>query len=131
MDIEASKYLVENAISTLEAAELGASPAKEEYKRRLADTLGGPCRSRVLAFNACTASSVASAASSSVSSPSGDTSMCDPSLRMLYVANKSHEGPRSTRHVPQSPERILDAPDLLDDYYLNLLDWNSENILGV
>ena len=36
-----------------------------------------------------------------------------------------------TRHIPQSPERILDAPDLLDDYYLNLLDWNAQNILGV
>ena len=23
----------------------------------------------------------------------------------------------------QSPDKILDAPDLVDDYYLNLLDW--------
>ena len=35
------------------------------------------------------------------------------------------------RHIPQSPERILDAPELLDDYYLNLLDWSSSNVLGV
>ena len=35
-----------------------------------------------------------------------------------------------SRHIPQAPERILDAPELLDDYYLNLLDWNAENILG-
>ena len=27
----------------------------------------------------------------------------------------------------QAPERILDAPDLTDDYYLNLLDWSSTN----
>ena len=33
------------------------------------------------------------------------------------------------RHVPQSQERILDAPDLVDDYYLNLMDWNSSNIV--
>ena len=31
----------------------------------------------------------------------------------------------------QAPERILDAPELLDDYYLNLLDWSSTNVLGV
>lgn len=33
--------------------------------------------------------------------------------------------------IPQFPERILDAPDLVDDYYLNLLDWGPSNILAV
>eukprot|EP00189_Rhodosorus_marinus_P002787 CAMPEP_0113968802 /NCGR_PEP_ID=MMETSP0011_2-20120614/9784_1 /TAXON_ID=101924 /ORGANISM="Rhodosorus marinus" /LENGTH=485 /DNA_ID=CAMNT_0000982029 /DNA_START=343 /DNA_END=1800 /DNA_ORIENTATION=+ /assembly_acc=CAM_ASM_000156 len=52
--------------------------------------------------------------------------------RVLYSQN-SQIGPRkrSTRNIPQVPERILDAPDLLDDFYLNLLDWNSENILAI
>ena len=31
----------------------------------------------------------------------------------------------------QAPERILDAPELLDDYYLNLLDWGKNNVLSV
>lgn len=31
----------------------------------------------------------------------------------------------------QTAERVLDAPDLLDDYYLNLLDWSSSNVLAV
>ncbi len=35
------------------------------------------------------------------------------------------------RCIPQFPEKILDAPDLVDDYYLNLLDWSSENVLAV
>jgi cell division cycle protein 20 (cofactor of APC complex) len=35
------------------------------------------------------------------------------------------------RHIPQAAERTLDAPDLLDDYYLNLLDWSVNNILAV
>ena len=30
-------------------------------------------------------------------------------------------------HLAQAPERILDAPDITDDYYLNLLDWSSLN----
>ena len=29
------------------------------------------------------------------------------------------------------PEKVLDAPDLLDDYYLHLLDWSSTNQLAV
>ena len=32
---------------------------------------------------------------------------------------------------PQAPERILDAPELLDDYYLNLLDWGCNNVVAV
>jgi cell division cycle 20, cofactor of APC complex len=31
----------------------------------------------------------------------------------------------------QSAERILDAPELVDDYYLNLLDWGSNNVLSI
>jgi len=29
------------------------------------------------------------------------------------------------------PFKVLDAPALKDDYYLNLLDWSSKNILAV
>ena len=29
-------------------------------------------------------------------------------------------------HPPQ-PTKILDAPDMLDDYYLNLIDWSCSN----
>lgn len=35
------------------------------------------------------------------------------------------------RHIPQSSERTLDAPDILDDLYLNLLDWGSGNVLSI
>ena len=27
--------------------------------------------------------------------------------------------------------QVLDAPELADDYYLNLVDWSSTNVLGV
>jgi hypothetical protein len=49
-------------------------------------------------------------------------------LLPLYTQNVGPQpGRRAYRHLPQAPERILDAPDLLDDYYLNLLDWSSQN----
>ena len=35
------------------------------------------------------------------------------------------------RKIPKTPVRILDAPNLVDDYYLNLLDWGKENIIAV
>jgi len=36
-----------------------------------------------------------------------------------------------TRQISTCPERILDAPNLVDDYYLNVLDWSSRNILAI
>ena len=38
---------------------------------------------------------------------------------------------KTKRAIPTAPERVLDAPGLLNDYYLNLVDWNCKNILAV
>ena len=35
------------------------------------------------------------------------------------------------RKIPQEPERILDAPNLTDNFYYNPLDWGAKNILSV
>ena len=29
------------------------------------------------------------------------------------------------------PERVLDAPKMVDDFYLNLLDWSPHNVLAI
>ena len=40
--------------------------------------------------------------------------------------------PRKTpRTLSRVPFKVLDAPDLQDDYYLNLVDWSSTNTLAV
>jgi len=33
--------------------------------------------------------------------------------------------------VGKTPYKVLDAPELADDFYLNLVDWSETNILGV
>jgi cell division cycle 20-like protein 1, cofactor of APC complex len=38
---------------------------------------------------------------------------------------------RQPRHISKVPYKVLDAPELADDFYLNLVDWGSANILGV
>ncbi|RIB22307.1 hypothetical protein C2G38_1007703 [Gigaspora rosea] len=35
------------------------------------------------------------------------------------------------RYISRTPYKVLDAPDLQDDFYLNLVDWSSTNVLGV
>lgn len=35
------------------------------------------------------------------------------------------------RKISKNPQKILDAPGLQDDYYLNLMDWSSQNMLAI
>lgn len=51
-------------------------------------------------------------------------------MKSLYsVAKESKK--MTHRIIPSAPERILDAPEFRDDYYLNLIDWSSNNFLAV
>ncbi|CAH2354156.1 APC/C activator protein Cdc20p [[Candida] railenensis] len=35
------------------------------------------------------------------------------------------------KKIPTAPERVLDAPGLVDDFYLNLIAWSSTNLLAI
>ncbi|PPD90838.1 hypothetical protein GOBAR_DD12221 [Gossypium barbadense] len=43
----------------------------------------------------------------------------------------SHSPVKAPRKVPTSPYKVLDAPGLEDDFYLNLVDWSPNNVLAV
>ena len=47
------------------------------------------------------------------------------SVHLLYSPKKT------IRRIPKVPYKVLDAPDLQDDFYLNLIDWSSSNVLSV
>lgn len=47
-------------------------------------------------------------------------------LNMLGSPSK-----KAMRKISKTPYKILDAPALQDDYYLNLVDWSCSNILSV
>lgn len=87
-----------------------------------------PTRNRILNFN-----------SPSSSNPVTPTRRLDTPTDEVYslspVRSQSRsllESPRrSLRNVCKTPYRVLDAPDLADDFYLNLVDWSSTNMLGV
>ena len=48
-----------------------------------------------------------------------------------YLLANYCTNPSFKRKINSTPERILDAPNLVDDYYLNLLDWGNSDILAV
>jgi cell division cycle 20-like protein 1 (cofactor of APC complex) len=47
------------------------------------------------------------------------------SLRLMSRPTKSK------RKIAKVPFKVLDAPALQDDFYLNLVDWSSQNVLAV
>ncbi|XP_037132405.1 cell division cycle protein 20 homolog isoform X1 [Syngnathus acus] len=53
------------------------------------------------------------------------------SLKSVYSHTVTPMSNKKTRYIASTSEKILDAPDVRDDFYLNLLDWNSSNIMAV
>lgn len=53
-------------------------------------------------------------------------------LKVLYSGQTRTPGSvTKNRYISSTPDRVLDAPDLCNDFYLNLLDWSSQNLLAV
>lgn len=62
---------------------------------------------------------------------SQNLSLNDPFLgRRLYSQEMLGSFERC-RKIPREPFKVLDAPYLQDDFYLNVIDWSSRNMLGV
>jgi len=116
MDIEISHFnlMKENANPNM------CSPSKEEYREKLAESLfeGRMTKdAKILAFK------------NKAPAPKEGT---QNGQRVLYSCNKNTVPTgKSVRHIPQKPEKILDAPSISDDYYLNLIDWSKTNILAI
>ncbi|GAB5366333.1 hypothetical protein AAMO2058_001135000 [Amorphochlora amoebiformis] len=51
--------------------------------------------------------------------------VCNNSQGLLYTPRKT------PRKIAKSPFKVLDAPSLKDDFYLNLVDWSGLNVLAV
>ncbi|XP_042191780.1 cell division cycle protein 20 homolog [Callorhinchus milii] len=52
-------------------------------------------------------------------------------LKVLYSQKTPSSTKKISRYIPSMPERILDAPEIRNDYYLNLIDWSTLNYLAV
>lgn len=51
---------------------------------------------------------------------------------VFVYSQKLLRSPRKpTRKISKIPFKVLDAPELQDDFYLNLVDWSSLNVLSV
>jgi cell division cycle protein 20 (cofactor of APC complex) len=87
------------------------------YQSTLASACGISTNTRILAFKPAPPES---------SKPIDLRSQYNRPLKAASAVNAV-----SRRRIPSAPERVLDAPGLVDDYYLNLLDWSSGNQVAI
>ncbi|KAG4428684.1 Glycosylated integral ER membrane protein [Cadophora sp. M221] len=93
------------------------SPNTVAYQDSLASACGVSLNQRILAFK-----------------PAAPESSKPVDLRSQYnrpIKNSNAASAQFRRRVATAPERVLDAPGLVDDYYLNLLDWSSGNQVAI
>lgn len=87
------------------------------YESSLASACGISTNQRILAFK-----------------PAPPESSKPIDLRTQYnrpLKQASSQSAQFRRRIQSAPERVLDAPGLVDDYYLNLLDWSSQNQVAI
>ncbi|KAG6828303.1 hypothetical protein H0H92_008468, partial [Tricholoma furcatifolium] len=86
-----------------------------------------PTRRRIFAYSS--PSSNPATPTRRLDDPTDDAYSMSP---VRAASRRLLESPRpQPRSVCKTPYRVLDAPDLADDFYLNLVDWSSTNVLGV
>lgn len=93
------------------------SPNTTAYKNSLANACGVSVNTRILEFKPAPPES------------SKPIDLRQQYNRPLKPANASSAQFR--RRIATGPERVLDAPGLIDDYYLNLLDWSCGNQVAI
>ncbi|KAL8798495.1 MAG: hypothetical protein Q9182_006618 [Xanthomendoza sp. 2 TL-2023] len=106
-------------IEESEDAKTYTKPAPDAlaYESSLATACGVSLNTRILAFKPTPPES---------SKPIDLRSQYNRPLKPANAASAQFR-----RRVLTAPERVLDAPGLVDDYYLNLLDWSSGNQVAI
>ncbi|XP_028448066.1 cell division cycle protein 20 homolog isoform X2 [Perca flavescens] len=52
-------------------------------------------------------------------------------LKVLYSQGATPASVKKTRYISSNPDKFLDAPDVRNDFYLNVIDWSSQNVVAV
>ncbi|XP_065847172.1 cell division cycle 20.2, cofactor of APC complex-like [Euphorbia lathyris] len=111
MDMDFAHYMLTEGKKVEENA-LPCSPSSQAYRKQLAEILN--MNRRILAFK---------------NKPTAPVELIPQ--QHISSANLQPKPKKPRRHIPQTSERTLDAPELVDDFYLNLLDWGSSNVLAI
>ncbi|XP_053666795.1 cell division cycle protein 20 homolog [Anopheles marshallii] len=104
--------------SAAAATNVPASPKQSERMKSLSEAMSG-CdisKQRLLSFR--------------TKVPAPPEGHINP-LKAIYSVKTPMSAKSGSRYIPNAPERILDAPEIMNDYYLNLMDWSMDNVIAV
>ncbi|KAH8102320.1 WD40-repeat-containing domain protein [Cristinia sonorae] len=120
-----SRDTVDEVAANLDMMSLNSQTTSPGHTARLAAATGVPLNRRILSYHEAPPPS----ASDSLLSQQREL------VRPLYGRPGALPTSTSTsskgRKISTQPERVLDAPGIVDDFYLNLLSWSCQNILAV
>lgn len=117
------------AFNTVVRTEFDPTPSSPTRRSRTNSTgtpsaPSTPVRKRILNFG-----SPVREARSTLDSPASSAYQLSPVHSATSAFLQSPQ--RSLRLVSKTPYRVLDAPDLQDDFYMDLVHWSSTNLLAV
>ena len=104
------------------------SQSSPGHTARLAVATGVPVNRRILGYH-----EQPPAASSSDTTLALQREFARPlyAQRPGALASSTGATTNKSRKIPTQPERVLDAPGMVDDFYLNLLSWSCQNAVAV
>jgi cell division cycle protein 20 (cofactor of APC complex) len=116
---------VTEVAATLDLVSLNPTTTSPGHTARLVAATGVPLNKRVLAYH-----EAPPAASDTTLSQQRELA------RPLYarpgtLPSSSGAVTNRSRKIATQPERVLDAPGMVDDFYLNLLSWSVLNVVAV
>lgn len=104
------------------------SPGTQDYQRTMQHTMNADANSRILAFKKKAPMAQRNGSALALEENPLAVLYSQQSKRALTGAVAQVQ---PTRVIPGAPSRILDAPGLLDDFYINPLDWSVANQIAV
>jgi cell division cycle protein 20 (cofactor of APC complex) len=111
--------------ATLDLMSLNPTTTSPGHTARLVAATGVPLNKRVLAYHEAPPAA-------------SDTTLTKQReiARPLYsrpgaLPSSSGAVTNRSRKIATQPERVLDAPGMVDDFYLNLLSWSVQNVVAV
>ncbi|EJD01982.1 WD40 repeat-like protein [Fomitiporia mediterranea MF3/22] len=115
--------------ATLELMHLNVNSASPGYTARLIEATGLPVGKRVLAFHE--APPIAPVDPTLAEQREHVKPLLRAPGNNLMTSSGGSSSSSKIRKLPSQPERVLDAPGMVDDFYLNLINWSSLNIVAV
>ncbi len=121
-----SREVDKEITAPLDMLSVNPPSASPGHTARLAEATGVPVNRRILGYH------------EQPPLPSRDTSLAQQRefARPLHarpgaISSSTGATTNKSRKISTTPERVLDAPGMVDDFYLNLLSWSCLNTVAV